>query len=91
MLSHDQCESKKGMNKVYLVKQIVVQALNHIALEVEGREGAHTGEVSRVQRLDVVLGQVQEGQPLQVPGHRYYHRGSKQVPCGIKATLPLII
>ena len=77
MFSDYKYELKKVINKVYLVEQIVVQALNHIALKVEGRECAHAGEVPRVQRLDVVLGQVQEGHPLQVPGHRCYHRGEK--------------
>jgi hypothetical protein len=52
---------------VHLGEGVLVQLLDDVALEVEGGERGEAGQVGPPHLLDVVLGQVKEGQPSQVP------------------------
>ena len=54
-------EAEGAEGGVDLGEYLVLQPLDHVPLEVEGRESLHPGEVEGPDLLDVVLRQVEEG------------------------------
>ena len=55
-----------GKKHLHLLENVVVQLLDDVPLEVEGRQGREATEVGPRNVLDVVLGQVQESEAAQI-------------------------